>query len=195
MEKELKVIARCDAVLLNLSFAKQEEIWEWCHTPSKRDEKGHPIANTGGKGFAKDCLAKEGIKISRSALSRFCTSFAVKQDMLTALHLEKDYGESHPGEAKAARLLGESIFLKLSIARQNAQVFSVATRAVDHRQALELKAGEHSLRRQKFMRDTCRLFLQWSEDPRAKEILNSPTSHAEKIEALGRGMFGEDWDE
>jgi hypothetical protein len=45
----------------------------------------------------------------------------------------------------------------------------------------------------RFMRQTGELFTQWSADERAKEIANSNFSNADKIEKLGKAMFGEDW--
>lgn len=53
----------------------------------------------------------------------------------------------------------------------------------------------HDLARQKFQRDTCNLFLKWNEDSRAQEIAASSGSNADKIEALGHIMFGDEWDE
>lgn len=47
---------------------------------------------------------------------------------------------------------------------------------------------------QEHQRETCALFLKWSEDKRAQEIAaSSGVEQADKIAALGQLMFGEDW--
>jgi hypothetical protein len=54
------------------------------------------------------------------------------------------------------------------------------------------KERELSLAENKYMRETCKLFVAWAADKRAGEITNSPASNADKIERLGQLMFGED---
>jgi len=49
------------------------------------------------------------------------------------------------------------------------------------------------LERKRFQRQTAELFLTWYEDKRARAIVESRDGNAEKIELLGRAMFGEDW--
>jgi hypothetical protein len=49
------------------------------------------------------------------------------------------------------------------------------------------------LERKKFQRETCGLFLKWYGDKKAREIVESRDGNAEKIEKLGRAIFGEDW--
>ena len=69
-------------------------------------------------------------------------------------------------------------------------------RSGDHNKLkIEQQQSELNLARQKFQRDTCELFLQWSADQRAAEVAASPASHADKIERLGALMFGEGWRE
>jgi hypothetical protein len=63
------------------------------------------------------------------------------------------------------------------------------------RQKLEQKAQEIELHRAKFQRDTCELFVKWSADERAKSILDQPGDNSEKIQQLGKIMFGEEWGE
>ena len=50
-----------------------------------------------------------------------------------------------------------------------------------------------ALERLKFQRQTAEIFLKWYEDKRAREIVESRDGNAEKIERLGRAMFGEYW--
>ena len=61
------------------------------------------------------------------------------------------------------------------------------------REALREKSKERRLKEQKFMRETCSLFVKWAADKRASEIANSTATNADKIERLGQLMFGEDW--
>jgi hypothetical protein len=45
----------------------------------------------------------------------------------------------------------------------------------------------------RFLRETCELFFKWSADARAREVASSNFSNAEKIQKLGKAIFGEDW--
>lgn len=56
------------------------------------------------------------------------------------------------------------------------------------------KREDQALARQRFQRDTCELFLKWSEDRRAQGIVkDSAAPTAARIERLGELMFGEEW--
>lgn len=57
------------------------------------------------------------------------------------------------------------------------------------------EAGDLKLSQQKFRRETCDLFLKWSEDERALDIAASGASSGDKIDRLGQLMFGDDWKE
>ncbi|MDB6108340.1 MAG: hypothetical protein JWR69_90 [Pedosphaera sp.] len=59
---------------------------------------------------------------------------------------------------------------------------------------LTLKEQELSLKRSKYQRDTCELFLKWFDDQQLKAIASAPSSNAEKIELLGKKLFAEDWE-
>ena len=50
-----------------------------------------------------------------------------------------------------------------------------------------------ALEQKKFQRQTCDLFLKWYESEQAKQVAAAPVSNGEKIEKLGKLMFGEDW--
>lgn len=56
------------------------------------------------------------------------------------------------------------------------------------------KGEEFGLSKKKFQRDTAELFIKWSADERAKQVLASGATQSDMIEAIGRAMF-EDWDE
>jgi hypothetical protein len=57
----------------------------------------------------------------------------------------------------------------------------------------DLNAEKNSREWQEFQRETCELFLKWSEDKRAQDIASAGISNADKIEQLGQLMFGEGW--
>jgi hypothetical protein len=59
---------------------------------------------------------------------------------------------------------------------------------------VEQKGEALDILRQKFQRDTAKLFLKWYTSQKAKDIADQPESGSdEKVERLGRLMFGEDW--
>jgi hypothetical protein len=49
------------------------------------------------------------------------------------------------------------------------------------------------LERKRYQRQTAQLFIEWHGDKRAREIVESRDGNAEKLEKLGRAIFGEDW--
>jgi hypothetical protein len=58
---------------------------------------------------------------------------------------------------------------------------------------LKQKDGELALAREKFQRDTCKLFLKWSSEKKALDVANSDAVFTDKIEALGQLMFPDTW--
>jgi hypothetical protein len=61
------------------------------------------------------------------------------------------------------------------------------------RQTLKQRGEVIDLMRKKFQRQTAELFLKWYDDKKVKETVESRGSNAEKIEELGKHIFGEDW--
>jgi hypothetical protein len=59
-------------------------------------------------------------------------------------------------------------------------------RLAQHDQKLELE-------QKRYQRQTAQVFIEWYKDQRAREILESRDNNAEKLERLGRAIFGEDW--
>lgn len=55
------------------------------------------------------------------------------------------------------------------------------------------KDQEIALKEAKFQRDTCDLFVKWCANETAKQIVSSTGNNADKIEQLGKLMFGEAW--
>jgi hypothetical protein len=62
------------------------------------------------------------------------------------------------------------------------------------RETLKQRDQVITLAQKKFQRDTCALFLKWSKDKRAQDVVESRSNNAEKIESLGKLVFGEDWE-
>lgn len=100
--------------------------------------------------------------------------------------------------------IGTRTFTLLAIRRQDTKSF-VKLRSAQNKAELErakLQLAERAESRQtealaldktRFQRETCELFLKWSEDQRARDIAANGASNSEKIEALGQLLFEEDW--
>ncbi len=105
-------------------------------------------------------------------------------------NLRKDRPEISDEELFSA---GQRFFSELAITMQDPKAWVMTQSAGRDRERVRLKGDEVELARQKFQRDTCELFLKWAEDERAKSIAGSGATNSEKIEQLGRLMFGEGW--
>ena len=68
---------------------------------------------------------------------------------------------------------------------------SSAIRARTDRERLALQSRTVSLDEQKFEIRTCELFAKWYGDERARRIMESNASNAEKIEALRAAYFAD----
>jgi hypothetical protein len=92
-------------------------------------------------------------------------------------------------EAAEGEDLSDAIFALAELRKtdQNKEVLALRRKAMDQRDAVI------DLARQKFRRQTCELFLKWYDDKRAKDIVESRSSNAEKLEQLGQTLFGEEW--
>ncbi len=56
-----------------------------------------------------------------------------------------------------------------------------------------LKRQDQRLARAEFMRETCKQFVNWFKNEKARQIAQSRDSNAEKIEKLGKLIFKEHW--
>ncbi len=187
---------RSDSPLKNLSPERQEQIIEWCNTPKSDD-------CVGGYKYAKQQLVADGLKVSESALSDFYSWWHLQKTFQQADSLTSDIEElltrKFPDvDPQKISDLGQVIFTLQAANARNAEEFremeylklakqTATTRGRQKEEELQLKKA-------KFQRDTAELFIKWSADERARQILASGATHSEKIEALGRAMF-EDWDE
>jgi hypothetical protein len=55
------------------------------------------------------------------------------------------------------------------------------------------KRRDQILAESKFKRDTCKVFMDWYEDERARRILESREDASAKLETLGKLIYGEEW--
>ena len=198
--------SRSDSVIGNLPEGRQEQIAQWILDCTEGDRYQ----------VAVDQLAEDGLVVSRSSVVRwfkgwrlrqrmqFADSLAGKvQETLKALNLGLTADQlSEAGQAafqaealsaEDAEEFREMEYLRLAkrSAEFKAQIEKGKLKQADRRAAQ--KDQEISLQTRKFQRDTCVLFIKWSENEQAKAALASGATNAEKIEALGQAMFGEDW--
>ena len=201
--------SRSDSKLKQLPEDRQEQVIAWCN--EKRTD-----TCSGGYAHAQEQLAADGIKVSLRALSEFYSwhstlkfyeGAAERAEQQKALMLDFD-----PANVDRAEAFGDYCFLQESLAardaktyttvrnvrltekglRGKAQIEKVKLKQADRRATQ--KDQEIALQTRKYQRDTCRLFVEWSENQQAKAALASGATNAEKIEALGMAMFGEDWE-
>ena len=62
------------------------------------------------------------------------------------------------------------------------------------RERVKQKNEELDLARMKYDRETCKLFIKWAQNKRALELANAAMPNEEKLEKMGRLMFGDLWD-
>jgi hypothetical protein len=82
----------------------------------------------------------------------------------------------------AGQATREEMELALELFRTAMESRSARTKAAQKEQELELQ-------REKFQRETCRLFLEWYGDKRAQEIAGSDASNEDKIARLRQTYF------
>ena len=124
----------------------------------------------------------------------------VRERAELAMRMAKAAGGSLP-QSVVARLAGQIDEKIDALAEDDYKKFTPVLNVLLEAEGLRLKAiavgqrGEAlELLRQKFQRDTAKLFLKWYSDKHARTIADEPESGSEeKVERLGRLMFGEDW--
>lgn len=123
----------------------------------------------------------------------------------SALWLVKERQQREPGVSESElEEYGQRIFTELTIHRQDMKGFvklrSARNKAKLDKAKLDLQVQAEErqrealkLEQEKYRRETCELFLKWSEDQRAQAIAQGSAPNAQKIEQLGQLIFGEDW--
>jgi hypothetical protein len=169
---------RSDSKLGTLPPERQEAIAEYA--------RSHSVDETVA------WLAADGLQTSSGAVSVWLSSWRLSRQLRlnesTVETLMADYRQRNPQASEAElRAMGQSFFSALAIQQQDAKVWAMT-------QSLDLKREQLSLDRKRFQRETAELFVKWSADQRARDIVNAAQPDAVKIEQLGKAMFGELWD-
>lgn len=141
---------------------------------------------------ARAQLMADGLTVSSGALSDFWSWWHLRQqykqnesDVMTTLdHLRKSQPDLAEDKLFA---LGQRLFTILAIKSQNSKEWARTVKNADRRELVRIEKG-------KYQRQTCELFIKWVADEEAKKIASSTASNKDKIELLGRKMFGEDWE-
>jgi len=148
-------------------------------------------------------MERTGIELSSEGkYSDFCSWFGVqlgirqKQEEVNdeAETIEAWFAEHLPNatpEQRRAKII-ERVAMKLS-AGDNLEPLAIFLKRWQDETALEGQREDRKLEQQRFNRQTTELFIKWSEDKRAQEILATPVSNDQKTELLGKLLFGEDW--
>lgn len=157
----------------------QAQVYEWLGGKPQREVRA---------------LVKEayGFAPSSAALSGFYSWWTMRQQLVrnesTLAGLLESLEEKQPGmSAQQLETVGQAFFTALAVEQQDPKAWVATQRLMVDRERLALE-------RKRFARETCELFLKWSTDRRAQEIAESnAATQSEKIQKLGRLMFGEDW--
>lgn len=175
-------IPRADSKLKNLPAEVQEQLYAKVlelKSGGLRQEEALPW------------LRKEhGIKSSTGSLSDFLSWYSARllsrdrhQRVLALLEKDRATGQFSDEELFQR---GQRFFAELTIAEEDAKGWASVHKTTTDRQSLDLD-------RKKFKRETLELFVKWSADKRAAEILSSGATHEEKLKALDQTLFPEDW--
>ncbi|HMJ04695.1 MAG TPA: hypothetical protein VK474_00430 [Chthoniobacterales bacterium] len=169
---------RPDSKLKTLPEERQEQIAEFART--------HSLAQT------VVWLQEDGLQTSAAALSGWLSWYLLRDQ----LQRNESTVDSVLNQLKTARpdlteselfAAGQSFFSALAIEQRDAKSWK-------RTQDLRIKAEVLKLEEKKFQRTTCELFLAWHSDKQAREVASSGATNSEKIERLGKMLFGEDWD-
>jgi hypothetical protein len=167
---------RADSKLNTLPDEQQAAIFEYLASHSPAD--------------CVQWLGQHRLATSRAALSVFRSWYALRSQFArnesTVEFLAKKAAEQRVLTPEMRNETGQEFFADMALARRD-------TNGWVKLQQAEVQRDRLALDRQRFRRQTCELFIQWFEDQRAKDVLEGEWSNAEKIEQLGRQMFGEDW--
>ena len=184
---------RSDSVLGNLSEERKEQIEEWAST--KKSE-----TCVGGLKFALEQLAADGITVSKSTLSEFLSlrrfarrfsSAASRADQVAEL-LQKRNPNMKP---EHVRDLAQSIFTLEAMEAGDAETFVTLEHLKLKQESAKFKGSldlaKYKLDREKFEVESCKRFLSWFKDERAREIADSGLSNADKISRLRETYFAD----
>lgn len=173
-------IPRADAKLKRLSEPVQARIWEMLQQPGCKQSDVL-------KWIKDEC----DVRSSAAALSDFLSWYAARQEarsnearVSAFLDEERNLHPELTDEQLFER--GQRAFSLLAIARQDAKEWTTVQKV-----GIDKSAAQTD--RTKFRRETCELFLEWSQNEQAKAIASGGSTHSEKLLALDQAMFPEDW--
>lgn len=198
---------RSDAVLLNLPEERQEQVWTWCNTPKKD-------GCAGGLEHAQEQLAADGVKVSLSQLSRFCSWYRLRAEFRAADSAAKDVEEFLKAEApgmspEKIAAAGQLVFTMQATRENDAEKFvsleslrlaktTAQTRAAFEREKLAIRQAAEKraqakleFEREKWIETSCQKILDAARDGKAREIAERNVSNAEKIAALRETYFAD----
>lgn len=186
---------RSDSKLKTLPEDRQEQIIAWS---MERKTETCP----GGLQHAREQLAADGIKVSLSTLSEFVSWWRLQRRFAAASsrakQIEEMLREQDPSMSpEKVREMGQKIFTLEAVESGDAKSFvALEHLALDQRSAVakfELEKQKLDVSKRRLQLLTCEKFLEWFKDERARQIVEGSGTNAQKIEALGQAMFGEDW--
>lgn len=187
-----------NSVLKTLPDETQDRIAGWC----AEDTLSSAVSR---------CSAELQLKTSVSSMGDFFAWWKLKQKFAAADSASKAAEEllakiDPAASAEKLQAFGQLMFLEKAIAADKNEDFvslsmagvrsrELTAKIAGDRLKYEQKERELKLAQAKYRRETCKLFLEWHDKEQAKQIATGGGTNAEKIEALGRAMFGADWDE
>jgi proteasome lid subunit RPN8/RPN11 len=170
---------RSDSPLRMLAAERQEEIITYLEQHSHAETLAW--------------LLQKDLKVSSGALSMWYSWWLLRrrsqQDEATVISLIDNLRRRKTRlSEEELYAIGQESFNLLAIRNQDSETWA-------RLQHIRQREKVVSLAQQKFQRETCELFLKWRDDQKAMEIADSRASNAEKIEKLGRLMFGKHWED
>lgn len=186
--------ARSDSKLKNLPEERQEQIIAWTREPKSE-------TTPGGLQHAREQLAADGVKVSLRALSEFVSWWRLEERFSSASERAQQFEarllQNPDFSPERAREAGQALFTMEAMEAGDAQTFvSLESLALAQRSAktkFELEREKLDVSKKRLQLVTCEKFLEWFKDERARQIADGSGTNAQKIEALGQAMFGEDW--
>lgn len=181
---------RSDSVLLNLSPEQQEQIYAWLTEGVD--------GNTSYETVAEQIALEFNLKTSITALGNFWNKVVAPRKLRISAQAASGLAKMARGsgvdfEEAALAACQQKAFEILASPNPNPKDVLAFFGSVLESQKIGLKREDLGLQKKRFQRDTCKLFIKWQADEKAKAIVNGASTNAEKIEQLGQAMFGEDW--
>ena len=183
---------RSDSVLLNLPPEQQERIYTWLTEGVD--------GNTSYSTVAEQIYLDFNIKTSVTAVGNFWNKVVAPRRLRLSAQAASSLKEVARGtgedfEEAALAACQQKAFELLAGPNPNPKEVIALFGSVLEARKIRVKQDALELLKKKYQRDTCKLYLQWQADEKAKAIVNSSGTNAEKIEQLGKAMFGEDWED